>query len=236
VTGNISISGSFAEPSVQGNLVLRKGYLIYFEKRFVLSEGRVSINGFTVNDVDINARAQTNVQDVQITINVSGTLANPQIRLSSQPVLRETEIVSLLTFDRNIEGLSEGEINQLLSQEMVDIIFQSLQLNLFKRIERELADQLGLDFLRLSTDILRTSDAQSFFSESMNLEDLRLEVGKTIGDDLFITYSTPLDFNASSTISIDYQISPDFTLNTEFDTYSITDEDYRFKFGLEISF
>ncbi len=236
VTGNINLNGSFAEPSVQGNLVLRKGYLIYFEKRFVLSEGRVSIHGFTVNDVDINARAQTNVQDVQITINVSRNLANPQISLSSQPALRDAEIVSLLTFDRNIEGLSEGEINQLLSEEMVNIIFQSLQLNLFKRMERELADQLGLDFLRLSTDDLRTSDGQSFLSENMDLADLTLEVGKTIQDDLFITYSTPLDFSGSSSININYQISPDFTLNTQFDTYSITDEDYRFKFGLEISF
>ncbi len=236
VTGNIALSGSFSEPAVQGNLVLKKGHLLYFEKRFIISEGRVIISGFDINNIDINARAQTTVQDVQIMINASGNLANPQILLSSQPPLRETEILSLLTFDRNIQGLSEGEINQILSQEMFDIIFQSLQINLFKRMEREIADQLGLDFLRISTETLETSDNQFFLSDGLNLEDLRLEVGKSIRDDLFITYSTPLDFYGESSLSIDYQIAPDFTLNTQFDTYSLKDEDYRFKFGLEINF
>ena len=31
-----------------------------------------------------------------------------------------------------------------------------------------------------------------FFLEDLNLADLTLEVGKNIGDDLLITYSTPL--------------------------------------------
>jgi len=236
VTGNINLSGSFAEPFVQGNLVLRKGHLIYFEKRFVVSEGRVVINGFTVNDIDINARAQTNVGDVQITISMSGNLANPQIQLSSQPSLRQTEILSLLTFDRNIQGLSEGEINQLLSQEMIDMLFQSLQINLFKRLNRELAEELGLEFIRLSFDASENSSGQAFFLEGLNLGDLTLEVGKNIGDDLLITYSTPLDFQGETSLGIDYQISSDFTFSTQFDAYSIRDEDYQFKFGLEIKF
>ncbi len=236
ITGAIRLNGSFTEPSVQGNLVLRKGYLIYFEKRFVISEGRVGINGFTINDIDINARAQTNVQDVQIMISISGNLANPQIRLSSQPPLRETEILSLLTFDRNIQGLSEGEIDQLLSQEMIDIIFQSLQINLFKRMERELAEGLGLEFFRLSYDTSGNSGSQIFFLEDLHIGDLTLEIGKSIGDDLLITYSTPLDFHGETSLGIDYQISSDFKFSTQFDTYSIRDEDYRFKFGLEINF
>jgi len=236
VTGTINLNGSINNPSAQGNLILRKGYLIYFEKRFVISEGRVNINGFTINDIDINARAQTNVGKIQISINISGKLADPQIRLSSQPALSETEIISLLTFDRNIEGLSKGEIDQILSQEMFDIIFQSLQVNLFKRIERELANQLGLDFLRLSTEKIDTTDNHFFLFDGLQIENLTLEVGKSIKDELFITYSTPLDFQGESSISIDYQISPDFSLNTQFDTFSIKNEDYQFKFGLEINF
>lgn len=236
VTGKIALTGSFTEPDIQGNIVLKKGYLRYFEKRFVISEGRVSIIGYTVKDVNINARAQTDVQDVQITIHVSGNLANPQIRLSSQPAMRETEIISLLALGRNIEGLSKGEIDQLLSQEMIDIVFQSLQQNIFKRMERELAEQLGLDLLRLSTENLITSDSQFPLLERMNLADLTLEVGKNIREDLFVTYKTPLGFQGEKSFSIDYQLSSDFTFNTQFDTYSLRDDDYRFQFGLKINF
>ncbi len=236
ITGNINLSGSFAEPAVNGNLNLKKGYLIYFEKRFVISEGRVNINGLTINDIDINAKANTTVQDVQIEINVSGNLANPQISLSSQPTLRETEIISLLTFNRNIQGLSEGEINQILSQEMVDIVFQSLQINLFRRMERELAEGLGFEFINLSYDISESSSSNLFFLEDINLGDLTLEVGKSISDDVFVTYSTPLDFQGETSLGIDYEISSNFTFSTQFDTYSLKEEDYRFKFGLEFRF
>jgi len=236
IIGNINLSGSFAEPAVNGSLNLKKGSLIYFEKIFVISEGRVTINGLTINDIDINAKANTTVQDVQIEINVSGSLANLQISLSSQPILRETEIISLLTFNRNIQGLSEGEINQILSQEMVDIIFQSLQINLFRRLERELAEGLGFEFINLSYDISESSSSNLFFLEDINLGDLTLEVGKSISDDVFVTYSTPLDFQGETSLGIDYEISSNFTFSTQFDTYSLTEEDYRFKFGLEFRF
>jgi len=236
ISGNINLNGSFAEPTVNGNLNLKKGYLIYFEKRFVISEGRVTINGLTINEIDITAKANTTVQDVKIEINISGNLANPQISLSSQPSLRETEIISLLTFNRNIQGLSEGEINQILSQEMVDIIFQSLQINLFRRMERELAEGLGFEFIRLSYDVSEGSTNNRFFLEDINLGDLTLEVGRSISDDVFVTYSAPLDFQGETSLGIDYEISSAFTFSTQFDTYSLKEEDYRFKFGLEFRF
>lgn len=236
ITGNLNLSGSFAEPSLYGNIVLKKGYLVYFEKRFIISEGRVTIDNFSIDDININAKASTNVQNYKIEINISGNIMNPQILLSSQPSLRKTEIISLLTFNRNIQGLSEGEINQILSQEMVDIIFQSLQMNLFKRIERELAEELGLEFIRLSYDMSEDSSGNLFFLENLHLEDLTLEVGKNISDDILLTYSTPLDFHGEASLGINYEISPSFTFNTQFDTFSLKKEDYRFKFGLEFKF
>jgi autotransporter translocation and assembly factor TamB len=236
ITGNINLDGSFVEPIINGNLTLKNGYIIYFEKRFVISGGRVTINGVAIEDIIIDAKANTTVQDVQIFINMSGSLANPQISLSSQPALKETEIISLLTFNRNIQGLSEGEIDQILSQEMIDIIFQSLQINLFRRMERSLAEELGFEFIRFSYDISEDTQSNLFFLEDMDLGDLTLEVGKSITDDIFVTYSTPLDFTGETSLGIDYEISSSFTFNTQFDTYSLKEEDYRFKFGLEFRF
>jgi len=237
-SGRISLQGSLREPVLQGTLALKKGYFIYLEKRFSITDGLISINGFTLDNIDINARAYTNVQGVEITIHIMGNLSSPQVLLSSQPALRETEILSLLTFDRNIQGLSEGEISQLLSEEMVNILFQSLQTNLFKRMERELAEGLGLEFIHLSYDESVNSDDHLFFLEDLNLKDLTLEVGKMANDNLLITYSTSLDFHGEKSLGLDYQISSDFSFSTQFETYSlnIKEEDYRFKFGLEIRF
>ncbi|MDD4363426.1 MAG: translocation/assembly module TamB domain-containing protein, partial [Atribacterota bacterium] len=236
ITGNALLTGQLDDPAIQGNINLRRGSLVYLERQFNITEGRAAINGFTVNDININARAETMVQDVLIMIDVSGNLAQPQVRLSSQPVMLETEIISLLTLGRNIEGLSEGELNQLLSQELIEILFQSIQINLLRQIESGLAQQLGLDFLRLSTENLFSDDDSIFLFEKMNLSSLKLEVGKNISDDFFISYTTPLDFQGEKIISIDYQVSSDLSLNTQFEGFSINDSDYRFKFGLNLRF
>jgi len=140
-----------------------------------------------------------------------------------------------LAFDRNIQGLSEGEISQLLSQEMVNIIFQSLQMNLFRRIEREIAEGLGLEFLRISLNN-QENGGTPFFLEDLHLSDLTLEVGKNIGDNLLITYSTPLDFHGESSLGLDVKLAPDFTFSTQLETYSLKKEDYKIRFGLEIRF
>ncbi len=236
ISGKLNLVGSLDEPALQGNLILKKGYLLYFEKKFNLSDGLVTVNGLTIDDIEMNAKATTNVQDVEIMISIQGNLTNPQILLSSQPVLKETEILSLLTFNRNIQGLSEGEINQLLSEEMVSILFQSLQANLFRRMERELAEGIGLEFIHLSYDNSENSDSHLFFLEDVNLEDLKLEIGKSIGDDLLITYSTSLSFRGESSLTMDYQVSSDLTFSTQFDTFSLKEEDFRIKFGVEIRF
>ena len=236
ITANIALEGTLVDPSVQGNAVLRRGHIVYFERRFDITEGRASINGMTLSEIGINTRAQTTVQDVQIAVNVSGNLDNPQIRLSSQPVMEETEIISLLALGRNIEGLSRGEIDELLSQEMIDILFQNIQLNILRQLEREISSQLGLDLFSLSTENLFTSDNQLFIFENMNLANLRLEIGKSITEDLFVTYETPLNFQGEKSINLNYRFSPDFTLSTQFDTFSLGNSDYRFQFGFEINF
>jgi S1-C subfamily serine protease len=235
ISGKIVLNGSLLEPAPKGTLSLKKGYFIYFDKRFSILDGMVTINGINPDNIELNARANTNVQGVQININVLGNLLNPQILLSSQPVLKETEILSLLAFDRNIEGLSEGEIDQLLSQEMVNILFQSLQINLFRRFEREIAEGLGLEFLRISFNNHRNDDSY-FFLEDLHLADLTLEVGKNIGDDLLITYSTPLDFHGDANLTLDYKLSPEFTFSTQLENFSFKKEDYKIKFGLELRF
>ncbi len=233
--GNISLTGSTLDPVPRGTLTLKRGYIMYFDKRFTILDGLVTINGINPNNIDLNARAQTTVQGVQINIKAIGNLSNPQILLSSQPVLKETEILSLLTFDRNIQGLSEGEISQLLSQEMVNIFFQSLQVNHFRRLEQEIAEGLGLEFIRISFDAQENTGSY-FFLGDLHMADLTLEIGKNIGDDLFITYSTPLDFHGEAKLGLDYKLSSDFTFSTQWETYSFKKEDYKIKFGLEIRF
>lgn len=235
IVGKTELMGTLAEPLLQSTITLKKGYVLYFDKKFSIIDGLVTMNGTDRHDIEINARASTNVQGVQINITVLGNLSDPQILLSSQPALKETEILSLLTFDRNIKGLSGGEINQILSQEMLEVLFQSLQINLFNRIERKLATGLGLEYINISLNG-ENNGGSYFLLDNLRLADLTLEVGKNIGDDVFISYSTPLDLNGETSLGMDYKLSPTFTLTTQLENFSFRKEDYKIRFGLEFKF
>lgn len=235
IAGKAELTGTLAEPLLQSTITLKKGYVLYFDKKFSIIDGLVTMNGTDRHDIELNARASTNVQGVQININVLGNLSDPQILLSSQPALKETEILSLLTFNRNIQGLSEGDINQILSQEMLEVLFQSLQISLFNRIEHKIATGLGLEYINISLNG-ENNGGSYFLLDNLRLADLTLEMGKNIGDDVFISYSTPLDFNGETSLGMDYKLSPAFTFTTQLENFSFRKEDYKIRFGLELKF
>ena len=102
-------------------------------------------------------------------------------------------------------------------------------------MERKLATGLGLEFINISLNG-KNNGGSYFFLDNLQLADLTLEVGKNIGDDVFISYSTPLDFHGETSLGMDYKLSPAFTVTTQLENFSFQKEDYKIRFGLELRF
>ncbi|OFW47816.1 MAG: hypothetical protein A2163_06285 [Actinobacteria bacterium RBG_13_35_12] len=232
--GEIKIQGDLPQPVFAGQLTVGKGYFLFLEQKFQFSEGKLLLNEFTGPDVLLDIKANTKVNQVTVFLKISGNLSAPQISLSSSPALSEAEIISLLTLNKNISGLSEGEIGELLRGEIFNLIFQGLSINFLRRAENQIANYLGLDVFRIETIFTENSETTPFYD--LNFKTFGVEVGKSITEDLFLTYSTSLDGFSEKSFSIDYQFKPDLSFTAEINTYELEKSGTEIKIGLQFEF
>jgi len=232
--GEIKIQGDLPQPIFTGQLSVRKGYFVFLEQKFQFTEGKLLLNEFTGPDVLLDIKANTKVSQVTVFLKISGNLSAPQISLSSKPALSEAEIISLLTLNKNISGLSEGEIGELLREEIFNLVFQGLSINFLRRAENQIANYLGLDIFRIETIFKEDSETTPFYD--LNFKTFGIEVGKSITEDLFLTYSTSLDGFSERSFSIDYQFKPDLSFTAEINTFALEENNSEIKIGLQFEF
>jgi len=232
--GEIKIQGDLPQPLFTGQLSVRKGYFVFLEQKFQFTEGKLLLNEFTGPDVLLDIKANTKVSQVTVFLKISGNLSAPQIELSSKPALTEAEIISLLTLNKNISGLSEGEIGELLREEIFNLIFQGLSINFLRRAENQIANYLGLDIFRIEAIFKENSETTPFYD--LNFRTFGIEVGKSITEDLFLTYSTSLDGISERSFSIDYQFKPDLSFTAEINTFALEENNSEIKIGLQFEF
>ncbi|MCG2821548.1 MAG: translocation/assembly module TamB, partial [Candidatus Atribacteria bacterium] len=232
--GEIKIQGDLPQPIFTGQLTVGKGYFVFLEQKFQFSEGKLLLNEFTGPDVLLDIKANTKVSQVTVFLKISGNLSAPQISLSSKPALSEAEIISLLTLNKNISGLSEGEVGELLRGEIFNLIFQGLSINFLRRAENQIANYLGLDVFRIETIFKENSETTPFYD--LNFKTFGIEVGKSITEDLFLTYSTSLDGFSERSLGIDYQFKPDLSFTAEINTYELEKSGTEIKMGLQFEF
>ncbi len=232
--GEVKIQGDLPQPVFTGQLNVRKGYFVFLEQKFQFSEGKLLLNEFTGPDVLLDIKANTKVNQVTVFLKISGNLSDPQISLSSQPALSEPEIISLLTLNKNISGLSEGEIDELLRGEIFNLIFQGLSINFLRRAENQIAKSLGLDVFRIETIFKENGETTPFYD--LNFKEFGLEVGKSITEDLFLSYSTSLDGFSENSFNIDYQFTPDLSFTAEINTYELEKNSTEIKMGVQLDF
>jgi translocation and assembly module TamB len=111
--GLLTITGTAANPQVEGRIEPVRGTFDVLGKRFVLEQGRIGIHG--LKDITIDLTASYQRSDFRALILVSGTPAQPKITLQSDPELPQDEILARVLFDKSTGGLSIGEAAQLAS-------------------------------------------------------------------------------------------------------------------------
>ena len=163
-------------------------------------------------------------------------MLQPSITLSSSPVLSENEIISLLMFNKNFAGLTEGEISSILREEMINLIAQGLSVRFLNQIENQIANSLGLDEFKIETIFKKDQDSNTGFLSGLALEGLALKFGKYFTEKFYLTYSAPLYEAGKGNIGLEYKISDDLTFNTQIGEFSLQDKDFEFKFELKYGF
>ncbi|MFC0203361.1 translocation/assembly module TamB domain-containing protein [Novosphingobium soli] len=114
-SADFRVSGTSAAPSISGEVELVRGTLGFAGRSFDLSDGLISFTGGQTIDPTVKITATEEIEDVEVSVNVTGRAMNPQIDFSSSPSLPDDEVLSRILFGSSIANLSAIQAVQLAS-------------------------------------------------------------------------------------------------------------------------
>jgi autotransporter translocation and assembly factor TamB len=142
--GEVRVTGTTSNPITSGGIELTRGRLDILDTRLVLDEGAIRFQGSTVPFIRLVAQTERN--ELILSVIVEGPATAPEVRFESSPELPEDEALAQLIFGRSIDEISALQALQLANSIAV----------LSGRSSGGLLDGLrnsvGLDDLDITTD------------------------------------------------------------------------------------
>lgn len=113
--GELRARGNMDAPDVSGTLTLARGSFTFLGRAFDLDTGSVTFTGGGKIDPELALSASRQSGEVTATVAISGRASQPQIALSSVPVLPQDEVLAQLLFRKEATQLGPLESLQLAS-------------------------------------------------------------------------------------------------------------------------
>jgi translocation and assembly module TamB len=143
--GELSLSKAPDAPfSVVGNLELIRGYYSFQGRRFEIQpESTVRFRGQSPIDPALQVVANRLISGVTASVEVGGTMRDPQIELTSKPPLDEADLLSLIVFGQPVNDLGLAQRTSLseraasmaagaIATPIADAVGRALNLDLFE--------------------------------------------------------------------------------------------------------
>ena len=208
-TGTLAIKGDLAEPQIQGELDVKRGYFDLLDRRFTISTGAINFVGSNppIPMVDITASAKT--VDVTVTIKLQGPAKDPKLTLTSDPTLPQDEILARLLF-----GTSAAKITPTQGLRLAAAV-QDLQgggvvsgtLTKFRRA--------------VGVDTLDVNSTESTNAAGETTQQTNARVGKYVTDKVYLEVEKGLTENTNKArvqVDLTPQLSVDSTVNDQSQT------------------
>lgn len=112
---DVEVGGTTTTPRLVGTIDLVRGTFSFAGRRFELERGIVRLNGANPPNPTVDILAEAEVDDMTMTITVSGTAQAPNIAFASVPALPQDEVLSRLLFGESVAELSAVQALQLAS-------------------------------------------------------------------------------------------------------------------------
>lgn len=112
-SADLRVEGTSATPRILGELDLIRGDLSLAGRRFEVRRGHVAFTGARPPNPRIDLEAVSDIDGVEVAINVSGSSTNPQIAFTSSPSLPQDEVVSRILFGSSVTEISALQAVQL---------------------------------------------------------------------------------------------------------------------------
>ena len=220
--GDCILSGTIAQPSFTGEVLLTEGYVYYLDRRFTIQ--RATLNNYNPRELDpvIDLEAQTDVAAVSgdqmetytIILTLKGNVNNPQITLKEKTgVLNELELFSILTFGQPIGGVS-GDARERVKE----FIGRSIVGFGTRRVEK----MLGVEKLEIQGDL---------FGGKQAVKNTRVTIAKKVSPRLMVLYETDIGQLNRPKLSALYRITDRFYFSGERNSEGDAGLDLIFKYS-----
>jgi len=196
--GDLDIKKNYHQSlRIIGNISVVRGTYENFGKVFRIEDGNVSFSGGQEIDPFLDITALYRVSNINVYINIGGRASEPEIKLTSDPAMSETDIVSYLVFGASSTDISSGERSAIggVATGLAGGIAAA-------QLERLLGSAVSLDVVSIAGT--------------------NLEVGKYLTEDLYIAYergttdsiidSTNIIYNK---VIVEYQIFKNVTIDAD---------------------
>ncbi len=209
ITGSTQITKTDNLLTLDGNIDLLRGYYELYGKRFDIKSGSITFNKNKNLNPDLNIEAQFRFREGTdrriIQLFVSGTLNKPVLSfLLDGNAIDEKDAVSYIIFGRNLKELTNKQQSTVSNQIDAQGMAAAYLLNkITGSINKKVNNYLNLDLLDITG--------------SNQFGNTEVQVGKYLGDRIFISYLREFNFNNLSavqneSINIEYQLSKRFYL------------------------
>jgi hypothetical protein len=195
---NVQVKGTLQHPIVTGEIRLPQGTLAFPYRPLHITRGSISLVPHQIGSSLIELQAEGKVRKYHITLQCAGTLQAPDISLSSDPLLSEEQIITLL-LSGSEEGVLSSVVPALLMDKLQDLLFgteESLALlntylstilGPFTRIRfiPSFADQTARGGFRAAIEVEVNDQLRGSIQKNFSLsEDVKYEVEYIVSDDI----------------------------------------------------
>lgn len=171
IKGRIGVIKKYGESVIlTGEVDTIRGTYEFFGKLFRIEQGKVSFRGTPEINPFLDVRALYRVSDKRIFVNVNGTVEKPELKLSSEPPMNQTDIFSYLAFGTSSDKIGASQRTNLQSKAAEVAALMAAG---------KLKDIVGEKF---------HLDVVSITGGEYGLQDAQIEVGKYLTDKIYIAY------------------------------------------------
>jgi autotransporter translocation and assembly factor TamB len=214
--GRLRASGGPGGREVSGRISARRGYFEMFGNEFRIERGEVVMPKEGELDPFVTLVAHADTPEAQVTLEVRGRASRPTLKLSSDPAMSQSQILTLLvTGSSDSSGADSDEVQAKAASLLAAFGNPAL--------ERALRQRVGIDRVGIG------------FGESV--EQPILKVGKRLGRKVYVEarykHNAPIDENMAE-VHVEYAFVPRWVVETFFGDRAAGGIDvfWRKRFGL----
>ncbi|MCM2276748.1 MAG: translocation/assembly module TamB domain-containing protein [Oligoflexia bacterium] len=218
----IKLVNTLDAPRVVGNVDLVQGRMIFKDRTFQIQSAAAIFDNPTVINPRFTMTANTEVNGVKVQAYASGRMDKWKLELSSNPVMPESEIISLLAL-----GLTSSETKRLSSAdrtvfeqgEAASLLLHSLDFN--REVESKTGLQIQFD------ETVNSNQGTSIFrpqSESQSAAAPKIVIRKQLTKNVDISAGSTVGVGTGSQkeVNAEVQIVPGLSVIGVYDNYETT--------------